>query len=165
MGLWFSINGVFVKFLTENDEISGRHSLVIQCNTIATLDGEVDAIWDRGRIIDFVIKFVDNPKEYQKKDGLHPLTAVATKVRSVRKDNDPLVEFLEEHYELTNNNEDYVLFADMLEPYKRNVKNWLSRPKLSEAAKRFGVTRMGDHFGRTPTYRGSKGWACIRLQK
>ncbi|RKO89862.1 hypothetical protein BDK51DRAFT_37723 [Blyttiomyces helicus] len=204
-----SINGGFVKFLTGNDKISGRfchanseisfnpqHSLVIQCNAIPTLDGEDDAIWDRGRIIDFVFKFVDNPKgpfekkidrhlkekvktwgpqfmlilldyykQYEKEDGLHPSTAVAAKVRSVRKDNDPLVEFLEEHYELTNNDEDYVLFADMLELYKRSVKNGLSRPKLSEAAKRFGVTRMGDHFGRTPTYRGSKGFAGIRFKK
>ncbi|RKO85219.1 hypothetical protein BDK51DRAFT_42971 [Blyttiomyces helicus] len=67
-----TINGGFVKFLTGNDKISGRychqnseeniypqHSLVIQCNAIPSLYGENDAIWDRGGIIEFIYKFVD----------------------------------------------------------------------------------------------------------
>ncbi|RKO90448.1 hypothetical protein BDK51DRAFT_30175 [Blyttiomyces helicus] len=75
------INGGFVKFLTGNDKISGRychqnpgvnfypqHSLAIQCNAIPSLDGEDDAIWDRGRIIDFLYKFVDEPVgDFQRK--------------------------------------------------------------------------------------------------
>ncbi|RKO86158.1 hypothetical protein BDK51DRAFT_47197 [Blyttiomyces helicus] len=183
-----SINGGFVKFLTGNDKISGRfchanseisfnpqHSLVIQCNAIPTLDGEDDAIWDRGRIIEFVYKFVDNPQgpfekkidrhlKEKKEDGLHPSAAVAAKVRAVRKDNDPLLEFLENNYELVNDDSIHVLFSDMLELYKRSVRNPLSRPKLSEAAKRFGVKKIADNFSRKGTYRGATGFGGIQLK-
>ncbi|RKO82746.1 hypothetical protein BDK51DRAFT_49863 [Blyttiomyces helicus] len=179
-----SINGEFVKFLTGNDVISGRyfhenlnvdfhpqHALVIQCNAIPTMDAEDDAIWDRGRIIDFVYKFVENPKgEFQRKidknlkdkvknwgpqfmllliewyniyknEGLQPSPSVVAKTREVRKDNDFVLEFFESNYTKTDDYNHYVLCKDVSNMWKnKQGKNIFVKPKLREAALRFGAT-------------------------
>ncbi|RKO93838.1 hypothetical protein BDK51DRAFT_25821 [Blyttiomyces helicus] len=76
-----TINRGLVKFLTGNEKITGlynyqntevtiypHYSLELQCYSIPSLDGDDNAIWDVGRIIDFVFEFVDSPVgEYQRK--------------------------------------------------------------------------------------------------
>ncbi|RKO83512.1 hypothetical protein BDK51DRAFT_33470 [Blyttiomyces helicus] len=199
-----TINGGFVKFLTGNDKISGRychqnsevnfypqHSLVIQCNAIPSLDGEDDAIWDRGRIIDFIYKFVDEPVgDFQRKidrglkekvktwgpqfmlillewyrifqsEGLKPSTSVLLKTKEVRKDNDELLDFFETNFQLTDNRDDFILCKSVAELFKRKqVKNTFTRPKLREAALRFGAV-VDKNCGRTKTSSGQWGYRYL----
>ena len=151
------INTGFLKMLTGNDIISGRychgnaelhfspqHSIALQCNDIPQMDSEDDALWTRGRIIEYPFKFTESPceehhrkidetlkqrvsgwgpqfmvllLEYYKKyrtSGLKPTIAVLKMSGKVRDDNDPFIQFVEVNLEKTGSDNDRIKLSEIL---------------------------------------------------
>ncbi|RKO84185.1 hypothetical protein BDK51DRAFT_30770 [Blyttiomyces helicus] len=78
--------------------------------------------------------------------------------------DEKIFDFVKNHYELSDNDEDYILFSDMLKLYKEKSIDSSSRPRLTVAVKRFGVTHISDNFGRTSTFRGKTGYGGLKLK-
>ncbi|KAJ3230665.1 hypothetical protein HDU81_004325 [Chytriomyces hyalinus] len=124
-----------------------QHSMVLQTNAIPKLDADDEAVWKRSRVIDFPNVFVDYPKKANERqinrllkqevknwgpqfmllllewykvyltDGLEQTPAMIAKANRTRAENDDMLMWSLEHFEVAETN----IHTDVL---KEHYENW-----------------------------------------